>query len=188
MFLTGGRCTRLARDSRPWGDVRTEEEALSLVCRLDGRLCALPLAQVVETMRPMRVEPVAGAPSFLRGVAIIRGAPMPVVDAAALVTGAALVSGAAPPGHAANTARFVTLRVDGRAAGRCVALAVDEVVGVRSLPAGSARDLPPLLRGGQAESISSLGALDSELLVVLESARLLPEAVWRSLAGEEGAP
>ena len=161
--------------ARGWDEVR-EEDALSLVCRLAGRLCALPLAQVVETMRPLRVEPVAAAPAFVRGVAIIRGAPVPVIDAAALVGGAAQEAAQEPT-------RFVALRIDGRQ----VALAVDEVLGVRSLPAGALRELPPLLRGGPADVLASIGALDAELLFALESARVVPEALWRSLAAQEPA-
>ncbi|HKE18017.1 MAG TPA: chemotaxis protein CheW [Kofleriaceae bacterium] len=160
--------------ARGWDEVR-EEDALSLVCRLAGRLCALPLTQVVETMRPLRVEPVAAAPAFVRGVAIIRGVPVPVVDAAALVGGGEEA--------AQEPTRFVALRIGGRQ----VALAVDEVLGVRAMPAGALRELPPLLRGGPAEVLASIGALDAELLFALESARAVPETLWRSLAAQEPA-
>lgn len=118
------------------------------------------------------MDPVADAPSFVLGVAIIRGSPVPVVDLAALVG-----TRSDRPG------RFVTLRVHERQ----VALAVDEVLGVRSLAVPLLGDLPPLLRGAQPEAVSTMGNLDGELLVVLANAQVVPDALWIALAGEEAA-
>src|SRR5688572_15607941 len=59
--------------------------AMWLICRVSTRVCALPLDAVVETMRPLVVEPVAGAPGFVSGLSIVRGEPIPVVDAARLL-------------------------------------------------------------------------------------------------------
>jgi purine-binding chemotaxis protein CheW len=61
------------------------ERQSTLLCRVRERLCALPLAHVVETMRPLPIEPLGGMPGFVQGIAIIRGAPVPVVDAGALL-------------------------------------------------------------------------------------------------------
>lgn len=77
--------------------------------------------------------------------------------------------------------RFVTVR----AGDRRVAVAFDSVLGVRPIPAGSLHELPLLLRDARAELISAIGALDGELLLVLRSARLVPEDVWNGL--EAGA-
>jgi purine-binding chemotaxis protein CheW len=136
---------------------------LSLICRVQARLCALPLAHVVETMRPLPVEAVVGAPHFVRGLAVIRGAPVPVVDTARLL-------GA----QDAPADRFVTVN----AGERRVALAMGSVLGVRAVPAGSLHPLPPLLHEASADVIAAIGLLDAELLLVLHSARLLPEDVW----------
>lgn len=129
-------------------------------------MVAVRLADVVETMRPLAIEPLTGAPAFVLGVSIIRGAPVPVVDAGALV-------GAGP----SPCRRLVALRVDRRA----VALGVDDVVGVRAIAGPTLRDLPPLLGEARADGIASLGSLDRELLLVLHAARILPEAVWASV-------
>ena len=64
----------------------------ALLVRAAGRLCAVPIAHVVEVMRALPVEPIPGAPSFVPGLAIIRGAPMPVVDLG-LLTGGRSASG-----------------------------------------------------------------------------------------------
>src|SRR6185436_6230529 len=50
-------------------------------CRVGGLLCALPLEHVEETMRPLAIEAIAGGPAFVRGLAVVRGAPIPAVDA-----------------------------------------------------------------------------------------------------------
>ena len=141
----------------------------SLICRVLNRLCALPLQHVIETMRPLPVEPLAGVPRPVTGVAIIRGAPVPVVDLAWVL--------AAEESH---PGRFVTVDADGRR----VALAVDAVVGVRAIPDGALHDLPPLLRGASVDAIATIGTLDAKLLVVLHSGRLVPEAVWTALESD----
>lgn len=132
-----------------------------LVMRARGRSCALPLAHVVETLRPLPAAPVEGAPAFVRGVSVIRGLPVTVVDLGALLSGA---GGGEPE-------RFVTLRVPDRP----VALAVDAVVGVRTLPTAGLR--PLLVAGG--EPARAVARLDEALLAVLSSARLAPEDASR---------
>lgn len=138
-----------------------------LICRCNQRLCALPLAHVAETMRPLPVESIPDMPPFLLGVSIIRGALVPVVNVAQLV-------GATSHDE---PARYVTLKVDERQ----VALAVEGVVGVRELPPASVDEIPPLLRDSGSDLISAITTLDAELLVVLQGARLISEPVWRTI-------
>jgi purine-binding chemotaxis protein CheW len=150
-----------------------------LVCRIPGGLCALPLHRVVETMRPLPVEPVAAAPAFVAGVAIVRGAAIPVVDAARLIA-----PEAAEP--ASRAGRFVTLNVEG---GRTVALAVGDVVGLRTIPSGSRDSIPPLLKTAAADVIEALTTLDSELLIILQAGCLLPADMDLSVASaSKGSP
>ncbi len=59
---------------------------------------------------------------------------------------------------------FVTLRTGGRMA----ALAVEAVIGVASLPAGSLEQLPPLLREADADMVSAIGTHDAALMFVPE--------------------
>lgn len=151
--------------------------AASLVCRVGTLLCALPLAHVGETMRTLPAEPLAGVPAFVRGVAIVRGRPTPVVDAAALL------SDAAPPSDAAaSTQRFVTVSPGDHP----VMLAVDAVVGVMTLPGGVAADLPSVLQTPRLAAIAATGSLDGALLLMLEHTRLVPASVWAHLAPESG--
>ncbi|HEX8910049.1 MAG TPA: chemotaxis protein CheW [Anaeromyxobacteraceae bacterium] len=140
-----------------------------VVVQAGAGLCALPIRAVTETMRPAAARPLAGAPPFVAGVAIVRGVPTPVIDLAALLGGA--------PEEAPG--RWVIVRCGARLA----ALAVRGVVGVTSLP-GAAETQVPLLDGAASGAVAALRALDGELLVVLEESRLVPEDVLRALAGE----
>ncbi len=153
--------------------VRPRAMALMLFCRARARLCAFPLEHLEETMRPLPVEPLSGAPRFVLGLSVIRGAPAPVIDAGALV------GEAAPPAPA----RFVTLK----AGTRRVALAVETVIGIRELGPASLHDLPPLLREAGAGVVATIGSLDGELLLVLDRARLVPQSVWETLESGEVA-
>lgn len=130
----------------------------------------MPLSHVVETMRPLPVRPMPGMPSFIAGLSLVRGRPLPVVDAAALIG-----EPATPP------ARFITLQVETRQ----VVLAVQEVIDIRSLPAGPLHAMPPLLSGAAGDIVSAIGARDSEFLWLLDSARLVPPELRHAVAREE---
>lgn len=143
----------------------------ALLCRVRGLLCALPLEHVEETMRPLKVEPMAGSPSFLLGLTVIRGAVVPVVYAALLLSG-----------EVSQPTRFVTVK----AGPRRIALAVDAVLGIRAMPSGSLDALPMLFQDATLDAVSAVGTLDSELMLVLRGARLIPEHVWTAI--EAGSP
>lgn len=143
-----------------------ERREFSLLCRVGDLLCALPLEHVEETMRPLPVEAIAGAPSFVRGLAVVRGAPIPVVDAASLISGVA-----------SHPTRFVTVKTGSRR----IALAVDAVVGVVEIPPSSLDAFPLLFQDASLDVISAIGTLDAELLVVLRSTCLIPEELWAVL-------
>jgi purine-binding chemotaxis protein CheW len=142
-----------------------------ILCRAGPRLCALPIQHVSLTMRPVPVEAIADAPPFVLGLAVVRGAPVPVVDAARLLGVEAECTGAD---------RYVIVRVGSRS----VALAVQAVVGVERLASNSASELPPLLSAASRNVISQMTTLDSALLFVLECARLVPETLWAALEGK----
>src|SRR5690349_11670254 len=87
-----------------------------LIVRAGARRCAIALADIGETMRPQPITTLPGVPPPVLGSAVIRGAIVPVIHAAAL-----LGEGDSDP------RRFVTIKVGHRS----VALAVDEVMGLR---------------------------------------------------------
>lgn len=139
---------------------------LALLCSVDSRFCALPLESVIQTTRPLTIEPVSGTPPFVLGLSVIRGMAVPVVDAGRLLSG-----------RPSSSSRFVLLRVGERR----VALAVEKVLGVRAVDAIALDSLPPLIRNADADAISSIGALDAELLLLLSAVRIVPDDLLASM-------
>jgi purine-binding chemotaxis protein CheW len=152
---------------------QTDVSAAFLICRVRSRLCAVPLEHVSETMRPLPVEPLAGMPLFVLGLSVVRGTPMPVIDAARMLGEA----------DTSCPARFVSLRIGARGA----VLAVDSVLGVRAVAGDSVAALPPLLVDASTEVVEAVGMLDSHLLLVLRSGRIVPASVWLALHTEDAA-
>jgi len=114
---------------------------------------------------------------------VIPAGSAPVVDVARLL-------GVAPPSEAgpSRVGRFVTVAAHGQ--GRPVSLAVEEVRGIRALARAELDTLPALLGAVDLRGARAMGAVDGELLLILETTRLVPETVWSSLsgAGVQGAP
>lgn len=132
-----------------------------LLIRARAWICALRIEDVIETFRPLPVQPVPQAPASVSGAAVVRGQPIPVVNLAALLG----AENGAPGG------RFVIVRTGGRT----VALEVDEVIGVRPVPHATLSAAPPLLGDAVREHVDALGALDARLLAVLNAAHIIPD-------------
>ncbi|MBI4559810.1 MAG: chemotaxis protein CheW [Candidatus Hydrogenedentes bacterium] len=145
-----------------------------LVCRVCEHLWAIPIEHVQETLRPLAVEPLASMPPFVRGISVIRGSPVPVVEAATL-----LASENGEP-----STRLVVLKTGARR----VALAVQSVLGVRTLAPSSLQELPALLQKANAAAVAAIGTLDEQLLLVLRAARFIPDDVWESCSAMDAAP
>lgn len=143
----------------------------ALIVGLQSCVCAVPLTHVIETMRPLPVEPISGVPSFVRGISIIRGIPTPVIDLGAVV---------GTPSEGAE--RFVTLRV----ADKQVALSVNAVLGIRDLgTVVTMQELPPLLQRASNDVIETMGTLDAQVLMILRDGWELPDEVWQALMAQE---
>lgn len=151
----------------PAGHSITDHLNSVILFQARSRLCVLPIPCVVETMRPLPIEALAGAPDFVLGASLVRGAVTPVVDVGVLV-------------GAKETPAF-TRYIVVRAGQRRVALAVEAVLGARELPDAVSSQLPPLLREASAEAIALLGALDGELLTVLNLAQRLTQAILQTV-------
>lgn len=143
-----------------------------LICSDDRRLCAFPLGDVAETMRPLPLQTVHGMPPFLLGVSLIRGAMLPVISLARLL-------GNADPADALHF-RYVTLKLGQQQ----LAVAVQEVLGVRQLGSAILADMPSLLREAGADTISAISTLDAELLLVLKGAHMIADDIWLALEKE----
>jgi purine-binding chemotaxis protein CheW len=136
---------------------------LAVVLVRSGNLfCALPLESVIETLRSPPVTAIAGAPGWVNGMAVIRGATVVVID-----LGILLGAGSAE----LKQARVVTLRVGARVVG----LAVESIVGVRDFERTMLAEVPPLLLQAHPEVLTAIGLLDGELMLVLDGSRIIAE-------------
>lgn len=174
--MSAGDESQVLIEGSPWeaprGGSRMGDQASAsfVVCRCGSLRFALPVASVIETMRPLPVVKLKDMPEFVLGVATIRGRPTPVVDAGALL---------GRPGEA-QPRRFVTVELGVRT----VALAVDAVADVRAIDARVLERLPRLL-GDPDASLTRVGIVDAELVVVLQTARLVPDDLWTMLEEQE---
>jgi purine-binding chemotaxis protein CheW len=142
-----------------------------LLCGAGSFVYALPLASVVEVMPILHIEPLFDAPLCVRGLCIIRGTPTPVIDVALLFGG-----------PAGPSQRLVTVRTGAR----IIALAVERILDVRSMALNEmAKPLPPLLREVATDMVSAIGRLDAELLLFLDTARIVSDALLEHLAEPE---
>ncbi len=141
-----------------------------LLCRVADLHCAIPAARVLEVMRRLAIDPLSGMPSFVLGLSIIRGTPVPVLDAGCLLSAAT-----------ARAPYFVAIDVGGR----LVALAVDQVIGLRRIAEDTLAPLPPLLKNSADDVVAAIRARDGELLLVLNTARLVPPRLLAELNGTE---
>ncbi|MET0792355.1 MAG: chemotaxis protein CheW [Polyangiaceae bacterium] len=158
--------------SDPSGEALVAQGKRVLLCQVGSIVCGLPLEHISETMRPLPIEPLQGMPPFVDGLAVVRGVPVPVVDLARLLG----------KESEARRMRFVVVR----ALERAVALAVERVIGVGSLPV-SAQPLPSLLGEANGQFVTAVASLDSRLLVILESGRVLPPSAWQTFENRGGA-
>lgn len=131
-----------------------------LLCRAASHNFALPVPHVVEAMRKLPIEPLAGAPPIVCGLCVIRGAPTPVVDTAMLFDG-----------ERSHGELLITVKTGTRT----VAFAADAVTGVKAIDAAELEKLPPLLR--DVQTIAAVKTLDRELVFFLETARVLPHEI-----------
>ena len=140
-----------------------------LLCRAGTLLCAIPLEQVIEVLRILPIETVSGAPRYVRGLCIIRGAAAPVVDIGLLVGG-----------QPAEWERLVAIRTGSR----IIVLATETVLGIRAIGAEVFKELPPLLRDAARQTIAAIGTLDAELLFFLRTTLIVPQELLDRLEAD----
>ncbi len=161
------------RSDTPAGAIGVSTRASWLLCRTGAQLCAIPIEHVIETMRVLPIEVVSRTPRYVRGLCIIRGSPVPVVDPGLLFGD-----------QATQIGRLVVIRTGSR----IISLAVETVLGIWAIGAETFSHLPPLLRDAATDTIDAIGTLDAELLFVLRTARIVPDDVFDRVDVDGASP
>jgi purine-binding chemotaxis protein CheW len=165
-----------------------------LLCRVGDCQIAVPLAHVVETMRPLPLRAFPGLPPFVPGVSLIRDAVVPIVDLARLVgagtgpAGAGESTGSTESTESTEGPTSTTRLVSVNRGDRTVALRVDAVIGVRTLDGATLQAVPALLDTLDGGALAAVGTLDSALLLVLGETLLVPDQVWARLSEADPEP
>lgn len=146
---------------------------LSLVFRAGPLRCSLPLGEVVETMRPLTIRPLADLPPFVRGVSIMRGVPAPVIDVALLLSG-----------QAAQISRFIAVRC----ALGTLAFATGDVSGIWAVGPDADSHPARLLTGASAALVDAVATFDAEPLLMLSGGGLVDPKIWAAAGLTAGAP
>jgi chemotaxis signal transduction protein len=152
-----------------------------LVCRSDAVVCAIPLQYVAEVMRMLPLERPAELPPQALGISVIRGARIPVIDAAGVfgIEPSSPSSRSAP----ASPTRVVRLTLNDRSVG----LAFDDVIGVRSVDSAITDRARRAADGAPASITAAVQAADAILMDVLRSIVVLSETDLRTDGRESRA-
>lgn len=143
-----------------------------VVFRLDEQLYALPIESVQEIQQIVELTPVPDSAPALVGMIDVRGRVVPAVDMRALV------------GLEVGQYQLDTPMILCRTHGRLVALIVDEVDDVLSLPEGCMQ--APSKLYALADRMIGICRLEIGLIVVLDPDRLVPDIALSALDAEEG--
>jgi purine-binding chemotaxis protein CheW len=162
-----------AAGQAPGGDAAGAAEAveLSLVCfRMGGEEFALSIMRIREIVRPLRVVRVPRAPSFVEGVANLRGQVLPVIDLRARL-------GLERPADERRT-RFLVVGL----VRSVVLFVVDEVNEVIRADIGDVLTAPALVRGIDASYLLGVLPVGDRLIMLLHPERVMTTAELAEVA------
>src|SRR4051812_39495585 len=145
---------------------------LALTFQVGREAVALDIRRVREVVPRVRLRPVGGAPDWLAGVFVYRGAAVPVIDLHRLAGGSEC-----PP---LLSSRIVLVPVAGAEDGRLLGLLATQVADIRDISA-DVRPLPAPTAAGRPD-LGPVVADGAGVLRLLDPDRLLPDAAWQRLA------
>jgi len=153
-------------------------------------LFALDASDVLEVLPPLPVRPLAGSSAWIKGLAAVRGASIPIVDARHLL--------GAPAQPALLCNRIIVASLPAPWTGRALGLWVDAVLDVQRLDFSAPQAHPgisPAAGGDRAavpmrpQLLGPLGPTPWGLAQLVQPRELLDEAGWHELVGRlEGVP
>jgi chemotaxis signal transduction protein len=147
-----------------------------LTVKIGTKYAAINVQDIKEILRPLALEPFANLPPFVLGLSMIRGLQIPVISLKKFLEGTHNINSDLAA-HNIKKLIWVTLNVTGKP----VAMEVDSIAGIFEISSDVLQNVPPLIAHAHSDSISSCGVLDHNLLLILQSALLIPGDVWQKL-------
>ncbi len=144
---------------------RKNDDVQLLTFKLDDQEYALNIAHVVQVIRMVAVTRAPKAPDYVEGMFNLRGKVVPVVDIRKRC-------GLPPKPCGLNTQLVVA-----RANGRTLALTVDAVSEVLTMPAANIETPDDI--GPEMQHLRAVGKLGDRLVLILDPDTLLTEAEMR---------
>jgi purine-binding chemotaxis protein CheW len=138
---------------------KSNDDVQLLTFKLDEQEYALDIANVVQVVRMVAVTRAPKAPDFVEGMINLRGRVIPVIDIRKRC-------GLPVKRYDLNTQLLIA-----QAEGRAMALMVDAVSEVLTMPASSIE--PPAHIGPQMENLKAVGKLGDRLLLILDPSTIL---------------
>lgn len=151
---------------------------LFLVFQAAGRRWALDAATVVEVVPLVRLGPLPGAPSYVRGLLRWRGRILPAVDLSVLAGG--------EPSRRRLSTRILVTRLGGPGAGPFAGLVAEGVTGTLLRPGDPAP--APGLSIPDAPWVSGNLTDGDEIVPCLSPARIVPPEVLEMVGGAAVEP
>lgn len=135
-----------------------------------GEEYGLDIGSIAEVIRPLKITPLPRMPEFVEGVINLRGAIIPVVDLRRRFE--------VPPARAdARKVRIMITRgalTLGTSGGRgLLALVVDNVSEVLTIPEEQLERAPEAATGRNADFIAGVGKLADRLIILIDLTRIL---------------
>ncbi|NKE43300.1 chemotaxis protein CheW [Roseomonas frigidaquae] len=148
-----------------------DEARMLLTLEVGGRLCGVPVPRIRDVIRCERIARVPMAPAGVAGVLNLRGRIVTAVDLRERL--------GLPPADA--DAQRMSVVVEQQA--ELYSLLADSVGDVLTLPPETRTDVPTTLRGAWREHAVAVHRLDDQLLIELDTDRLLAFGACAVLEG-----
>ena len=149
---------RAASSARASGEAEPEVVRELLVFLLDASAYAIPVERVREIVRPRSMTPVPRVPAAIRGVIVLRGEVLQIVDLRMRLS--------LPAGESTRSTRILVLHGDDEGVAGVLVDAVQEVARVSKEQIRTAS-------GGESDSVTGLFLRDEAFVSILDMDRVL---------------
>ncbi len=157
-------------DALQQGFQEDTQQGLFLSLSLGEEIFALEIKYVTEIVGVQPITPIPEVPEYVKGVINLRGKIIPVIDMR--------LKFRKPPIEYTDRTCIIVVDIEEMSVG----LIVDNVVEVVTIPAGSIVPPPDSRTGIQNRYLKGIGMVDSKVILLLESSKILSEEDFEELS------